>query len=39
LGQNFKVFSMEKIRDVGVSESEHSWLTQREIIFENFQPM
>ena len=37
--QNFRVFSLEQKRDLESAESEHSRITNREIIFEDFQPM
>jgi len=39
LGQNLGVFPLEQTRHVGVANSEHPWLTNGEIIFEEFQPM
>jgi len=39
LGPNLGVFSLEQTRYVGVAKSEHPGLTNREIIFEEFQPM
>ena len=39
LGENFGVFPLEQTRHVGVAKSEHPRLTDREIIFEEFQPM
>jgi len=38
-GQNLMVFPLEYIPDIGVPESEHPGLSNREIIFEDFQPM
>ena len=39
LGQNLGVFPLEQTRHVGVAKSEHTRLTNDEIIFEEFQPM
>jgi len=39
LGQNLGVFPLEQTRHVGVAKSEHSRLTNDEIIFEEFQFM
>ena len=39
LGQNLGVFPLEQTRHIGVAKSEHPWLTNDEIIFEEFQPM
>ena len=36
---NLGVFPLEQTRHVGVAKSEHPRLTNREIIFEEFQPM
>jgi len=38
-GQNLRVFPLEYIPDIGVAESKHPGLSNREIIFEDFQPM
>jgi len=38
-GENFRVFPLEKTRDVWVAKSEHARLTEGEIIIEDFQPM
>jgi len=39
LGPNLGVFPLEQTRHVGVAKSEHPWLTNGEINFEEFQPM
>jgi len=39
LGPNLGVFPLEQTRHVGVAKSERPWLTNGEIIFEEFQPM
>ena len=38
-GENFVVFPLEKTRDVWDAKSEHTRLTDGEIISEEFQPM
>ena len=39
LGPNLGVFPLEQTRHVRVAKSERPWLTNGEIIFEEFQPM
>ena len=39
LGPNLGVFPLEQTRHVGVAKSERPWLTNGEIIFEEFQLM
>jgi len=38
-GENFVVFPLDETRDVWVAKSEHTRLTDGEIISEEFQPM
>jgi len=39
LSPNLGVFPLEQTRHVGVAKSEHPWLTNGEINFEEFQPV